>query len=55
MSVTSRESLWENSVFPYLGETNVGALLTETLTADVETVFANQTSLVSADTAIKSQ
>lgn len=36
----------------YLGEANVGALLTEALTADVQAVLADQTSLVGADTAI---
>ena len=38
----------------YLGEANVGALLTEALTADVQAVLADQTSLVRADTAIPS-
>lgn len=33
----------------YLGEANVGGLLTEALTADVELVLADETSLVSAD------
>lgn len=37
----------------YLDETNVGGLFTETLTADVETVFADETGLVGADTAVK--
>ena len=36
----------------YLDESDVGGFLTETLTADVETVLADQTGLVSADTAI---
>lgn len=36
----------------YLDETNVGSLLAEALTADVEAVLADQTSLVGADTAI---
>lgn len=37
----------------YLDEANVGGLLTEALTADVEAVLADQTGLVGADTAIK--
>lgn len=36
---------------PVLDETNVGSLLAEALTADVEAVLADQTSLVGADTA----
>ena len=35
----------------YLDEANVGGLLTEALTADVETVLADETGLVGADTA----
>lgn len=35
----------------YLDETNVGALLAEALTADVEAVLADQTSRVGADAA----
>lgn len=38
----------------YLGEANVGSLLTEALTADVEAVLADQTGGVGADTAIQS-
>lgn len=38
---------------PYLDESNIGSLLTEALTANVEAVFADQTGLVSADTAVK--
>lgn len=38
--------------FAYLLETNVGALLTEALTADVEAVLADQTGTVSADAAV---
>ncbi len=38
---------------PYLDEANVGSLLTEALTADVEAVLADQTGLVGADAAIK--
>lgn len=37
----------------YLGEANGSRVLTEALTADVETVLADQTSGVSADTAIR--
>lgn len=37
----------------YLGEANVGGLLTEALTADVESVLADETGLVGADTAAK--
>jgi hypothetical protein len=40
-------------VVTYLDETNVLALLTETLTADVETVFADQTGFVGADAAVR--
>ena len=36
----------------YLDETNVGALLAEALTADVEAVLADQTSGVGADAAV---
>lgn len=35
----------------YLDETNVGGLLAEALTADVEAVLADETSRVRADTA----
>lgn len=37
----------------YLGESNVGGLLTEALTADVEAVLADETGLVGADAAVK--
>ena len=37
----------------YLDKANVGGLLSETLTADVEAVLADQTGLVSANSAIK--
>jgi hypothetical protein len=37
----------------YLDETDVGALLAEALTADVEAVLADETSRVRADAAIK--
>lgn len=37
----------------YLDESNVGSLLTEALTADVEAVLADETSLVGADTAVR--
>lgn len=36
----------------YLDETNVGALLAEALTADVEAVLADETSRVGADAAV---
>ena len=36
----------------YLGEADVGRLLSEALTADVQAVLADETSLVGADTAI---
>ena len=38
----------------YLDEANVGTLLTEALTADVEAVLADETGLVGADTAVRS-
>lgn len=38
---------------PYLDEANVGGLLAEALTADVEAVLADQTGAVSADTAVE--
>ena len=38
---------------PVLDEANVGTLLTETLTADVETVFSDQTSSVCADSTVE--
>jgi hypothetical protein len=37
----------------YLDETNVGGLLTEALTADVQTVLADETSTVGADAAVE--
>ncbi len=37
----------------YLDEANVGGLLTEALTADVEAVLADQTCSVGADAAVK--
>ena len=37
----------------YLDEANVGALLAEALTADVEAVLADQTSGVGADAAVE--
>ena len=40
---------------PYLGEANVGGLLTEALTADVEAVLADETGLVRADAAVNVQ
>ena len=36
----------------YLDKSNVGGLLSEALTADVQAVFADETSFVGADTAI---
>jgi hypothetical protein len=36
----------------YLDETNIGGLLTEALTADVEAVLADETSRVGADAAV---
>ena len=44
----SSQGKWES----YLDETNVGGLLTEALTADVQAVLADETSLVGADTAV---
>ena len=38
--------------FAYLDEANVGRLLAEALTADVEAVLADQTSSVGADAAM---
>jgi len=40
-------------VGPYLDEANVGGLLSEALTADVQAVLADETSLVLADTAVE--
>lgn len=37
----------------YLDESNVGGLLTEALTADVQAIFADQTGFVCADAAVK--
>jgi hypothetical protein len=37
----------------YLDETNVGGLLTEALTADVQAVLADETGLVGADAAVE--
>jgi hypothetical protein len=42
-----------SSIASYLGEANSGRVLTEALTADVESVLADQTGGVSADTAIE--
>jgi hypothetical protein len=39
-------------VFPYLDESNVGALLPEALTADVQAILADETSGVGADAAV---
>jgi len=40
-------------VYSYLGEANVGSLLTEALTADVEAVLADETGLVGAHAAVR--
>ncbi len=40
-------------ILNHLAETNIGGLFSEALTADVETVFSDETSFVSADTAVK--
>ena len=42
-----------SSLESYLDEANVGGLLTEALTADIETVLADQTGAVGADTAVE--
>jgi hypothetical protein len=41
-----------DSNLTYLDEANVGGLLTEALTADVQAVLADQTSRVGADAAV---
>lgn len=41
--------------YDYLDESNIGGLLSEALTADVQAILADQTSFVSADTAINYQ
>lgn len=38
---------------PYLDESNIGALLSEALTADVEAVLADETGAVGADAAVQ--
>lgn len=45
---------WETGGETDLEEANRGALFTEALTAEVKAVFADETGLVSADTAIMS-
>jgi hypothetical protein len=40
-------------IIPYLDKTNICGFLSETLTADVETIFADETSFVGADSAGK--
>lgn len=52
---TPRQSAFLYHFFhpPYLGEADVCGLLAEALTADVQAVLADQTSLVGADTAIQ--
>ena len=49
----ARQPVFHNTriALAYLGEANVGRLLTEALTADVQAVLADETGLVSADTA----
>lgn len=47
VSITTRP----DGVITHLGETDVLGLLTEALTADVESVLADKTGLVGADTA----
>lgn len=37
---------------PYLNKSNIGRLLSEALTADVQVVLANKTGDVGADTAV---
>lgn len=39
-------------IIAYLDESNIGSLLTEALTADVQTILADETGLVCADTAV---
>lgn len=51
-SVRSRARLRRETGESYLDETNVGGLLAEALTADVEAVLADQTSGVGADAAV---
>ena len=41
------------SLWPYLDETDILALLAEALAADVEAVFADQTGGVGADSAVR--
>jgi hypothetical protein len=43
--------MWER--IAYLGETDGGSAFSEALTADVEAVFPDQSSLVTADLAVK--
>lgn len=40
------------SAWKYLDEANIGGLLAEALTADVQAIFADETGLVGADTAV---
>ena len=50
--VQRRAQLQRETGESYLDETNVGGLLAEALTADVEAVLADQTSRVGADAAV---
>ena len=49
--ISDRESCLKTKIKSYLDEANVGSLLAEALTADVEAVLADQTSGVGADAA----
>jgi hypothetical protein len=49
------EGLETTDSLAYLDEANVGRLLTEALTADVEAVLADQTGLMGADAAVKGE
>ncbi len=46
----SREEIGK---MPYLGESDISRSLSEALTADVEAIFADETSSVSANTAVR--
>jgi len=51
--ISDRESCLKTKIKSYLDEANVGSLLAEALTADVEAVLADQTSGVGADAAVE--
>lgn len=51
MTVSTSQACWDSWI-SHLEEADGGRLLTEALTAEVEAVLADDTSLVSADTAI---